>query len=62
MKGAHRVEPWTYRSAVDCSTTELYTRCIQIFCFLLKIFYLHTPITDYNVHTLNTSKGDAPVL
>ena len=26
MKGAHGVEPWTYRSAVDCSTTELYTR------------------------------------
>ena len=24
-QGAHGVEPWTYRSAVDCSTTELYT-------------------------------------
>ena len=46
MKGAHGVEPWTYRSAVDCSTTELYTHSIQIFCFLLKIFYLHTPITE----------------
>ena len=23
-KGAHGFEPWTYRTAVDCSTTELY--------------------------------------
>ena len=26
LQGAHGVEPWTYRSAVDCSTTELYTQ------------------------------------
>ena len=25
-QGAHGVEPWTYRSAVDCSTTELYSQ------------------------------------
>ena len=55
MKGAHGVEPWTYRSAVDCSTTELYTRSIQIFCFLLNTFYLLLLQS-----TLNTSKGDAP--
>ena len=24
LKGAHGVEPWTSRSAVECSTTELY--------------------------------------
>ena len=24
VKGAHGVEPWTSRSAVECSTTELY--------------------------------------
>ena len=23
-KEAHGVEPWTYRTAADCSTTELY--------------------------------------
>ena len=25
-EGAHGVEPWTSRSAVECSTTELYPR------------------------------------
>ena len=24
MNEAHGVEPWTYRTAADCSTTELY--------------------------------------
>ena len=24
FKGAHGFEPWTYRTAADCSTTELY--------------------------------------
>ena len=24
LKGTHGFEPWTYRTAADCSTTELY--------------------------------------
>ena len=28
-QGAHGVEPWTYRSAVDCSTTELYPQLMS---------------------------------
>ena len=29
MKGTHGFEPWTYRTAADCSTTELYPRCVN---------------------------------
>ena len=30
LKEAHGVEPWTYRTAADCSTTELYLHnCIK---------------------------------
>ena len=26
FEGTHGFEPWTYRTAADCSTTELYPR------------------------------------
>ena len=42
LKGAHGFEPWTYRSAVDCSTTELYPRtCWKV----LSMLFLNRPRT-----------------
>ena len=37
LKEAHGVEPWTYRTAADCSTTELYLRVVRK-CVGLRVF------------------------
>ena len=29
-QGTHGFEPWTYRTAADCSTTELYPQCYVV--------------------------------
>ena len=42
LKGAHGVEPWTSRSAVECSTTELYPlviRQVSIGFEILKLLF-----------------------
>ena len=38
LKGAHGVEPWTSRSAVECSTTELYPLMIKQVSMGFEIF------------------------
>ena len=48
-KGALGVEPRTYRSAVDCSTTELYTRVMNLWLN----FLIHSKQTEIY---LNKSK------
>ena len=40
LKGAHGVEPWTSRSAVECSTTELYPLMIKQVSIGFEIFEL----------------------
>ena len=40
LKGAHGVEPWTSRSAVECSTTELYPLMIEQVSMRLEILKL----------------------
>ena len=40
LKGAHGVEPWTSRSAVECSTTELYPLMIKQVSMRLEILKL----------------------
>ena len=32
IEGTHGFEPWTYRTAADCSTTELYPQSMLILC------------------------------
>ena len=56
LKGAHGVEPWTSRSAVECSTTELYPLIASKTCsyhfnddFLYDVLYKTDVIFAYSV-------------
>ena len=35
-QGTHGFEPWTYRTAADCSTTELYPHMLKTMCQVKK--------------------------
>ena len=41
MKGTHGFEPWTYRTAADCSTTELYPQALKRQCSGVASTYTH---------------------
>ena len=50
LKGAHGVEPWTSRSAVECSTTELYPLiATKIYCYHCNDDFLYDVLSKTDV-------------
>ena len=50
LKGAHGVEPWTSRSAVECSTTELYPLIVtKIYCYYCNDDFLYDVLSKTDV-------------
>ena len=38
VQGTHGFEPWTYRTAADCSTTELYPHLFWLPCLIVHVW------------------------
>ena len=55
IQGTHGFEPWTYRTAADCSTTELYPQAVGNVLLCLGTLCQGHEDFAYSYGTLNLS-------